>query len=227
MARVYSFLDGSKKHDQDLRTCPKCGGSKYTDALKVYNKGKPAWCMPRKGTELHAEVLRIMNTPKKPTRKLRLAPVESVTNLGKEGRKRIEEFSDTKPIINKMTSNTCPHCNKEYKNLTQHITKAHLHFYIEFDRSGEETKMTVKDESGKTIDENVKSHYGEENRDFYEFYTDWKHGYMVILYKDGKVEVNTIKNFTTSGKLSEHNTAFKNWSVKFTAPKKPTRKLRK
>lgn len=26
MARVYSFLDGSKKHDQDLRTCPKCGG---------------------------------------------------------------------------------------------------------------------------------------------------------------------------------------------------------
>jgi hypothetical protein len=27
MARVYSFLNNSKKHDQDLRTCPKCGGS--------------------------------------------------------------------------------------------------------------------------------------------------------------------------------------------------------
>jgi hypothetical protein len=25
MARVYSFLDGSKKHDEDLRTCPNCG----------------------------------------------------------------------------------------------------------------------------------------------------------------------------------------------------------
>lgn len=25
-ARVYSFLDGNPKHDQDLRTCPKCGG---------------------------------------------------------------------------------------------------------------------------------------------------------------------------------------------------------
>jgi hypothetical protein len=85
-----------------MEICPKCGGSKYTDALKVYNKGKPAWCMPRKGTESHAEVLRIMNTPKKPTRKLRKTPEESVTNLGQEGRKRIEEFTDTKPIINKM-----------------------------------------------------------------------------------------------------------------------------
>jgi hypothetical protein len=43
-----------------MEICPKCGGSKYTDALKEYNKGKPAWCMPRKGTNLHSEVLRIM-----------------------------------------------------------------------------------------------------------------------------------------------------------------------
>lgn len=57
-----------------MEICPKCGGSKYTDALKEYNKGKPAWCMPRKGTDLHSEVLRIMNAPKKPTRKLRKAP---------------------------------------------------------------------------------------------------------------------------------------------------------
>jgi hypothetical protein len=33
------------------KKCPKCGGSKYTDALKEYNAGKSAWCLPRKGTE--------------------------------------------------------------------------------------------------------------------------------------------------------------------------------
>ena len=79
-----------------MEICPKCGGSKYTDALKEYNKGKPAWCMPRKGTDLHSEVLRIMNAPKKPTRKLRKAPEESVTNLGQEGRKRIHVFTRKK-----------------------------------------------------------------------------------------------------------------------------------
>ena len=82
-----------------MESCSICGGSRYTDALKVYNKGKPAWCMPRKGTVEHAKIKEIMERPKKSTRKLRKAPVESVTNLGKEGQKRIEEFTDTEPII--------------------------------------------------------------------------------------------------------------------------------
>jgi hypothetical protein len=55
--------------------------------------------MPRKGTESHAEVLRIMNAPKKPSRKLRRAPSESVTYLGKESQKRIEGFTRTHPTI--------------------------------------------------------------------------------------------------------------------------------
>jgi hypothetical protein len=82
-----------------MESCKHCGGTKYTDALKKYNQGKSAWCMPRKGTELHAEVLSIMNAPKKPTRKLRKALVESVTNLGKADEKRIKEFTRTKPNI--------------------------------------------------------------------------------------------------------------------------------
>jgi len=230
MARVYSFLDGSKKHDQDLRTCPKCGGSKYTDAIKKFNAGKPAWCMPRKGTELHTEVLRIMNTPKKPTRKLRLAPVESVTNLGKEGRKRIEEFSDTKPIINKMTSKTCPYCNKEYKNLTQHITKAHVHFYIEIDRNGEEPKMTVTNQDGKVLkkDDTPSDKETRDGRTNWTFYFESKagEGTYVELYEDGEVEVNRDVYNTTTNRFVSTSKAFKNWSVKFIAPKKPTRKLR-
>jgi len=60
-----------------MEVCKKCGGSKFVDALRKYNEGKPAWCIPRKGTELHAEVLKIMNANKPPTRKLRKAPSQS------------------------------------------------------------------------------------------------------------------------------------------------------
>ena len=45
--------------------CSICGGTKYTDALKKYNKGKPEWCMPRKGTPGHTEILSIIAKPKR------------------------------------------------------------------------------------------------------------------------------------------------------------------
>jgi hypothetical protein len=34
---------------------------KWTDALKIWNEGKGIWCIPRKGTEAHAEVMKILN----------------------------------------------------------------------------------------------------------------------------------------------------------------------
>jgi len=34
---------------------------KWTDALKIWNEGKGTWCVPKKGTEAHAEVMRIVN----------------------------------------------------------------------------------------------------------------------------------------------------------------------
>lgn len=73
-----------------MKICSICGGSKYSDALKEYNVGKPAWCMPRKGTESYAEVLKIITKN------------ESVTKIGKVPQKRIEVFSPTKPVINSM-----------------------------------------------------------------------------------------------------------------------------
>ena len=36
---------------------------KWIEALKIYNAGK-TWCVPRKGTPEHAEVMRIMNRTK-------------------------------------------------------------------------------------------------------------------------------------------------------------------
>ena len=40
---------------------------KYSDALKIYNQGKPAWCSPRKGSNDYKAVLAIMKgSPKSP-----------------------------------------------------------------------------------------------------------------------------------------------------------------
>lgn len=36
---------------------------KYTDALKIYNKGKTKWCFPRKGSVDHGKVLKIQGKP--------------------------------------------------------------------------------------------------------------------------------------------------------------------
>ena len=34
--------------------------SKYSEALKEYNKGKDKWCIPKKGTDDHKIILRMM-----------------------------------------------------------------------------------------------------------------------------------------------------------------------
>lgn len=34
---------------------------KWTDALKIWNEGKGTWCVPKKGTDAHAEVMKIVN----------------------------------------------------------------------------------------------------------------------------------------------------------------------
>jgi uncharacterized FlaG/YvyC family protein len=221
-----------------MEVCQRCGGSKYTDALKKFNAGKPAWCFPRKGTDLHAEVLSLIEKPK--TRKLRKASPESVTNLGKEGQKRIEEFTDTKPNISRkmevkktrklrkapvkaqtkvLKPGECQYCGKVYKNLKQHITKAHLHFYIEIDRSGEEPTITVTDQDGKVLvkDEPPQSEGDDKGKIIWNFYFESKsgEGNLVILTEDGEVTVNRDVYNETTGRISSVTKAFKNWSVKF------------
>ena len=131
----------------------------------------------------------------------------------------------------KRAAKACPHCNKEYKNLTQHITKAHLHFYIEFDRNGEEPLMTVTDQDGKVLVKNQTSDSGGEKdgKEFWGFYFESKsgEGNNVTLTEDGKVTVSRDVYNETTGHISSATNAFKNWSVKFIEAKKPTRKLRK
>lgn len=126
----------------------------------------------------------------------------------------------------------CPYCGKEYKNLNQHITKAHVHFYIEFDRSGEEPLMTVTDQDGKVLVKNVTPESEGEDDDekkFWGFYFESKsgEGNQVTLFEDGKVLVGRDVYNETTGHITSMTEAFKNWSVKFVEAKKPTRKLRK
>ena len=214
--------------------CEICGGTKYTDALKKYNAGKPAWCLPRKGTELHAEVLRIMNAPKKPVRKLRKPPTESVTNLGKETQKRIQESTRIEPVtsmekptrklrkapapVKVLKPGECPHCGKIFKNLNQHITKSHLKLHLEFkyDEKYNDYLMKVTDQDGKILTNWTGPDSGNTGEDGIFFFDmgDNDDGYNVsvdYITKEVKVEVSKrLKN----GEFRE-GTAFKNWDAKF------------
>lgn len=35
---------------------------KWLEALKIFNKGSPEWCVPKKGTKLYDKVVKIMNS---------------------------------------------------------------------------------------------------------------------------------------------------------------------
>ena len=57
---------------------------RWIDALKMYNERKGgSWCVPRKGTPEHAEVLKIMKSsePKKKKKKFELVEEEESTHL--------------------------------------------------------------------------------------------------------------------------------------------------
>jgi hypothetical protein len=58
---------------------------KWTDALKIWNQGKGTWCIPKKGTEDHAEVMKIVNAgmPAKAKRNA-VAKVKASCECGKK-----------------------------------------------------------------------------------------------------------------------------------------------
>jgi uncharacterized FlaG/YvyC family protein len=201
----------------------------WISALKEFNSKKGMWCLPKKGSAEHTKVMKIMDRMKK-----------GVTNLGKEGQKRIEESTRTKPSISRemevkktrklrkapvetqakvLKPGECQYCGKIYKNLKQHITKAHLHFSIVINRRGEEPTITVTDQDGKVLVKNVPpDSEGDDNGKItWEFYFESKsgEGNQVILTEDGEVTVNRDVYNETTGRISSVTKAFKNWSVKF------------
>lgn len=56
---------------------------KWIDALKKWNEGKGAWCIPKKGTPQHAEVISLMHEVPKKTRKLVKAEPKMTRKLRK------------------------------------------------------------------------------------------------------------------------------------------------
>jgi hypothetical protein len=70
--------------------CSICGGTKYTDALKKYNQGKPEWCMPRKGTPGHTEILNIIAKPKRKLHQKRILDSASSKEAIVEEKKNME-----------------------------------------------------------------------------------------------------------------------------------------
>ena len=66
---------------------------KYTDALKIYNKGKTKWCFPRKGSADYIKVKKIQGKPvvkvknavKKVSKKKKdVIKVEVIKNISKK-----------------------------------------------------------------------------------------------------------------------------------------------
>ncbi len=58
---------------------------KYSDALKIYNEGKPAWCSPRKGSNDYKAVIAIMKgMPKSPSKTIprKIFAIQSIISNG-------------------------------------------------------------------------------------------------------------------------------------------------
>jgi len=197
----------------------------WISALKEYNSKKGMWCLPKKGSAEHIKVMKIMDRMKK-----------SVTNLGKESTRTKPSISREMESVEKKTRKLrkapvetqakvlkpgeCQYCGKVYKNLKQHITKAHLHFSIVINRRGEEPTITVTDQDGKVlVKDGTPDSEGEtlDGKITWEFYFESKsgEGNLVTLNEDGEVTVDRDVYNETTGRISSVTKAFKNWSVKF------------
>jgi hypothetical protein len=65
---------------------------RWVDALKVFNQGKSSWCIPKKGSKEHAEVMEIMSKPAKPT-KIEPAKIK-ITQTGYRVKTQTKEEQD-------------------------------------------------------------------------------------------------------------------------------------
>lgn len=194
-----------------MEICQKCGGTKYTDALKEYNAGKPAWCLPRKGTELHAEVLRIMNAPKKSSRKLRKAPAPTPAPTpapATSQKKRIIKAIDPeiKALMDKPKKSLGP-SEETVSELESVFNGSSLTFKL---RASGAYFLTMKDGQGKTVVED-----GQPGSYAGEYYIYAIEGYLrkyiikIFLNEETKgVNIAVSKKMSGSIKLTDFEVNF-------------------
>jgi len=116
----------------------------------------------------------------------------------------------------------CPHCKKEYALLSQHITKAHTHYYLEVkynDDDLESSTLTVKDQGGKVLEKDIQvdsTGWTTDDLDTIIFYYELKHQEATTVTIDSNKNVELHRE-SYSEKTGNTNgrTGFKNWSVKF------------
>ena len=70
---------------------------KYSDALKIYNEGKPAWCSPRKGSNDYKAVLAIMKGVPKSLSKASLAKTSIAKSSLSKASLAMAKVSSKKP----------------------------------------------------------------------------------------------------------------------------------
>jgi hypothetical protein len=225
------------KYLEGLGKCRKCGGTKYTDALKKYNQGKPEWCMPRKGTPGHTEILNIIAKPKRKLGQKRIldstpskeAIVEEKKNMETPKRKlrSVKERENSKlmamedkdapeiKVVKKKPSKEeeCPICGKTFKNLKQHIFKSHTKLHLTFKKKGNEYLLSAVMNDGTILAENESAESTNDDGSENYFMGKYEVGWYVTLSKNKKVKVRSSTINKSGNETSQ--TAFKNWDVKF------------
>lgn len=223
--------------------CSICGGTKYTDALKKYNKGKPEWCMPRKGTPGHTEILSIIAKPKRKLHQKRIldsaqskevivgekksmeTPKRKLRSVKERENSKLMAMEDKdapemKVVRKRKPSKEekCPICGKMFKNLKQHIFKSHTKIHLTFKKDGDEYLLDAVTNDGTVLATNSGPNSRSFNSDGSEnseyFMGEHLVGWNVTLSKDKKVKVISSILHPKTGNYSE-GTAFKNWDVKF------------
>lgn len=188
-----------------MEICSRCGGTKYTDALKQYNAGKPAWCMPRKGTELHAEVLSLIDKPK--TRKLRKAPVMAPVTAP-AGKKRVSKPIDPeiRALMNKPKKSLGP-SEETVSELESVFNGSSLSFRL---RASGAYFLTMKDGQGKSVMKDGEPGLQEAEYTIYKIQNYLgKYIITVFLNEDTKkVDVEVSKNMFGSIKLTDFSVTY-------------------
>jgi hypothetical protein len=112
----------------------------------------------------------------------------------------------------------CPHCNKSFKNLNQHITKTHAGLNITFRQHNGEIVLSCVDNLGNVHATDDQPETRGDDHECYFMGDGEGKGWNVTLYTQTRVVEVSVSNklYDKHGRpYYKENTAFKNWKVTF------------
>jgi hypothetical protein len=138
--------------------------------------------------------------------------VDGKIYMREKGLKMQEEYD-------KKHGKECPTCSKRFKNLQQHITKMHTHYYLEIKYNNDDLELstlTVRDQDGKVLMNNLEvesTGWTTDNLDTITFNYELKdqEETSVRIDSNKNVELHRESYNENSGRINGRK-GFKNWS---------------